>query len=233
MVEDDAIYLVQLESMLARLDNCEQVGSSNSYASAIKEINKSNPDIIIADIRLEGEHSGIDLAEELHNKAIAFIFVTAFSDEAVYKACKKYLCSKFIVKPFDVLTLKGLIDDISENIIKLSSTQIIKDDSLFIRKNNVFEKISIKDLDYFYSEGNYITFFMMTKKFVLKYSLSKLLKLNKFDSFVRVHRSYAVHKNKVDTVNFSDKLLSVAGMQIPFGRTYAKDVRKLMNLRLK
>ena len=219
--------------MLEGMEGYNFIGETRSYNTAIKDINKYHPDIVIIDIRLDGEYTGIDLAKELSDKAVSIIFVTAYSDQEVYKASKQYQGSKFIVKPFDVLTLNGLLDDISEDVVKLSSTQTIKNDSLFIRKNNVFEKILFRDLDYFYSEGNYITFFTLGKKYVLKYSLSKLLKHKRFDTFVRVHRSYAVHKDKVETVNFSDKLLTVTGTEIPFGRTYVKDVRELMNIGLK
>lgn len=232
VVEDDLSCSVKLEAMLESIGDYQLSGISNSYSKAVNEIKRCNPDIVIADIRLDGASSGIDLAQELVDRAISFIFVTAFSDETAYKATKKYAGSKFIVKPYDVLTLKGLLDDINQDIVKLSKNKTIKSDSIFIKKNNVFEKIFLNDLDYMYSEGNYITFFANNKKFVIKYSLSKLLQLKRFQTFVRVHRSYAVHMDKIDAINFSEKQLTIAGAKIPFGRTYAKNVRGLMTLRL-
>lgn len=231
VVEDDPIFSLKLESMLAQLADYEYVGKAASLVSARKGISKLAPDIVICDVRLQEDASGIDLATEFEDKAICFIFVTAFSDEGVYDKSKELTCSKFIVKPFDILTLKGLLDDIKKGIVKLSATQSVLDNTLFIKKNNVFQKVLLSDLNYFYSEGNYITFFCDKKKYILKYSLTKLLQIPKFADFERIHRSYAVHKRKIENINFAEKLVSVSGVELPFGRTYVKSVRSLMDVK--
>ena len=233
VVEDDHFFSLKLESMLESLSDYEFVSRASSIEDARRDINKFNPDIVIADIRLQDKSTGIDLAKEFIDRSLSFIFVTAFSDEKVYNQSKRFVGSKFIVKPFDILTLKGLLDDISSSILKLSSALTVKDESLFIKKSNVYERVQLNELNYFYSEGNYITFFSDKNKYILKYSLSKLLEIPKFSQFVRVHRSYAIHRDKLESVNFSTKLLSVAGAELPFGRTYVKDVRDLMDIKLR
>ncbi len=219
--------------MFESLSDYEFVSRASSIDEARKDIIKFNPDIVIADIQLQDNDTGIDLAEEFSDRSLNFIFVTAFSDENVYNQSKKFTGSKFIVKPFDILTLKGLLDDVSSSILKLSSTLTVKEDSLFIKKNNVYEKVHLSDLTYFFSEGNYITFYCKDNKYILKYSLSKLLEIPKFNDFVRVHRSYAIHRNKLESVNFSTKLLKVDGTELPFGRTYVNEVRSLMDMKLR
>lgn len=228
IVDDDTSFVVLLEAMLEEIPGFDLIGKSSNFDQAINDIKDLKPDIVISDVRLNNEHTGMEVAADSDLEDTHFVFVTAFSDQNAYSKSREY-SSKFIVKPFDVLTLQGLLEEIRDDVVQLSGSHKIQKDTLFIRKNNVLEKVRITDFDYLYSEGNYITFFVDDKRFVIKYSLTKLLENPKFHQFVRIHRSYAIHRDKLDKVNFSDKELTIKGTVIPFGRTYTKNVRAIMD----
>lgn len=233
VVDDDMLFGTELESMISSLEGFEFVGRSETFSEAVHSIRRIKPDILICDIRLDRDFTGIDLATEIKSLEIPIIFATAYSDFSVYNNSKAFAHSKFIVKPFDKLTLAGMLDEIVDEQIKLSVNDSIRNDMLYVRKNKVFEKVMLEDIDYLYSEGNYITLFHEKKKFILKYSLSKLLEVPKFDRFVRIHRSYAVHHTKVSSVDLTNKQVTIKETRLPFGRTYVKNVKGLMRLYLK
>jgi len=219
-----------MESMLKDLGH-EYLGTASGIDGVEAKITGINPGVVICNIKLDNLGSGIHLAKQVENLGLPFVFISDVSDASAYESSKKYFLSRFLVKPFDRLTLASVLDSIHNDIQELSATKNVKGNHLFIRKNNLFEKVRLDTINHMYAEGNYITLFSESRKYMLKYSLSKLLTLKKFSSFLRVHRSYAVNILKIDAVNFSDKEIQVNQVAIPFGRTYIKSIRELMGYR--
>jgi len=230
LVEDDLSFSVELEMKIKQIGH-EVVGKSTTYNQASLEIPSKKPDIIITDIKLDNGHTGLELAKSISRLNIPMIFVTAYSDESSYNKIKSVCSSfKYIVKPFDKLSLKSIIDDLIVQKQILFGDNYLSGEYLFIKKNNIFERIKLANIKYLYSEGNYTTLVLADKKFMIKYSLSKLLKLDKFSQFLRIHRNYAVNKASINSVDFSQRKIDIISDSLPFGRTYTKDIRMIMNI---
>ncbi|MDB4923246.1 sigma-54 dependent transcriptional regulator [Mucilaginibacter sp.] len=81
---------------------------ARSVPEALKIIKKQNPDLVLLDIHLEGNLTGIDLAKTLSDKNIAFVFLSANSNRQILDAAKATKPYGFLVKPFrekDVLVM--------------------------------------------------------------------------------------------------------------------------------
>jgi len=208
-------------------------GSSTNFTSAIRDIKSSAPDIIVSGTSLDNNFSAWHLKAEVPNIPSNYIFLSDTDSKEQFLRSREVRGSKFLVKPFGMYSLKGMMEDMHEDIIRFSTKLHAKNNMLFIKKNKVYSKIKLEDVLYFFSEGNYITLYTAEQKYIFKYALSKLLSLEKFRSFVRVHRSYAVNSAKVSEVSLGNKFLMVDQVKIPFGRTFVQDVRKLMDLGLK
>lgn len=99
IVEDEMIVATDLRMMLER-NNFTVTGIARSYEKAIESIAKSRPEMVLLDIFLTGNLTGIDLAKKLKEEGIAFIYVSANANEEVLNAAKKTEPCGFIVKPF-------------------------------------------------------------------------------------------------------------------------------------
>jgi PAS domain S-box-containing protein len=77
----------------------------SSGEEAIQEVEKLLPDLVLMDIRLNGEMDGIEAAENIRSRfKIPVIYLTAFSDENTVKRAKETQPSGFIIKkPFGFL----------------------------------------------------------------------------------------------------------------------------------
>ena len=81
---------------------------ARSVPDALLIIEKRTPDLVLLDILLQGDLTGIDLANSLRGKNIAFVYLSANSDKPILD---KALATKpygFLVKPFrkkDVLVM--------------------------------------------------------------------------------------------------------------------------------
>jgi two-component SAPR family response regulator len=76
IVEDQFIEANNLEMILVRAgyDVC---GIAVSVSAALKILEKKTPDIVLLDIFLQGALTGIDLALQLRERGIAFVYLSA------------------------------------------------------------------------------------------------------------------------------------------------------------
>ncbi len=81
---------------------------ARSVTVALSVIEKEKPDLVLVDIFLQGEETGIDLGKILHEKNIAFVYLSANSNRQILEAAKSTQPYGFMVKPFrakDVLIM--------------------------------------------------------------------------------------------------------------------------------
>lgn len=98
IVEDEFVVANDLEIML-EASGYEVSGIAVSAKAAMEEIAKNIPDLILLDIQLQGNVSGIDLATQLKAMHIAFVYLSASSDQATLQKAKATEPYGFLVKP--------------------------------------------------------------------------------------------------------------------------------------
>jgi DNA-binding NtrC family response regulator len=99
IVEDQFVEANYLKSMLER-SGYSVMGIARSVANAREMIAKEKPDLVLLDIFLTGKLTGIDLAKDLKEEDIAFIYLSANSNEDVFMSAKATQPYGFLVKPF-------------------------------------------------------------------------------------------------------------------------------------
>jgi two-component system, NtrC family, response regulator HydG len=81
---------------------------ARSVPIALKIIENDKPDLVLVDIYLQGNLTGIDLAKYLREKGIAFVYISANSNRQILDLAKQTRPYGFLVKPFrekDVLVM--------------------------------------------------------------------------------------------------------------------------------
>jgi len=107
IVEDQFIEANNLKLILKKADY-NVCSIARSVKEALTIIEEEKPELVLLDIQLEGKLTGIDLANSLRNRNIAFVFLSANSDEAILKEASATKPYGFLVKPFrekDVLVM--------------------------------------------------------------------------------------------------------------------------------
>src|ERR1700743_444321 len=107
IVEDQFIEADNLRSIL-RKAGYSVCRIARSVSEGLQIIEDENPDLVLVDIHLKGNLTGIDLAKTLREKNIAFVFLSANSNKQILDAAKATKPYGFLVKPFrekDVLVM--------------------------------------------------------------------------------------------------------------------------------
>lgn len=99
IVEDEFIVANDLSMMLRRAGFII-CGIADSVLEARDILSRKRPDLVLLDIQLKGKLTGIDLAHELREQQIAFVYLSALSSRSILESVKSTQPFGFLVKPF-------------------------------------------------------------------------------------------------------------------------------------
>ncbi|HVU90507.1 MAG TPA: ATP-binding protein [Pirellulales bacterium] len=110
IVEDERLVAMSLRRQLSAL-GYEVAQSVSSGEAAIAAAARLQPDLVLMDIRLEGQLDGIQAAEEIRkHRELPIIYITAFSNADILERAKVTEPFGYILKPFDERELHVVIE---------------------------------------------------------------------------------------------------------------------------
>lgn len=107
VVDDDRLVLATLSQGLQQTGY--QVTAAASGEEALQRLEDCRIGLAIVDIRMPGM-SGVDLAQELRNRDIPFIALTAYSDQEIVASMIEQGALCYLVKPVDIHQLVPAIE---------------------------------------------------------------------------------------------------------------------------
>jgi PAS domain S-box-containing protein len=110
IVEDERVVLRDLQQQLERVGHMV-VGTAVSGEKALEIAKSERPDLVLMDIRLEGEMDGIDAATAIREECyIPVVFLTAYADEDTVRRATRAEPFGYLLKPFEDLQLSTVIE---------------------------------------------------------------------------------------------------------------------------
>ena len=103
VVEDEPLTAFDNEMLLAE-EGYEVVATLDRFADAVKTLDREQVDLILSDVRLAGERTGIDLAVEAKARKIPVLFVTGAPPDNASE-----LVIGCLMKPYRGQTLKAAL----------------------------------------------------------------------------------------------------------------------------
>ena len=238
LVEDDWIIAKEISYNLQDM-GFEVAGCFDNGEEAYRQIKLLMPDLVILDIDLAGEMTGIELGAMLKKDGnTAFIFLTALADLQTVEKAKLVEPFAYLVKPISPETLFSTIEITLHNAarrnadITAAATSItgnlIFDDNIFVKNKKRLEKISLKDILWVEAYDIYAMIKTSAGQYLLSHSLKTVEEKFPSTHFIRVHRSFIVNKEKIDAIEEND--LIIAGTPIPVGKTYRDGLMKKLSV---
>lgn len=195
-----------VESVLINNDLSGQVVFSTTNPDNFLTYIEHQPfDVVILDIDLKSNLSGIDLANIIRkqNKKAYIIFTTAHLE---------YMMVAYKYKTFDFLAKPVTIERLEETINRLFE-DISDEGNSFFKCGNKKEYINTNDIFFIQKQGKKAIFKTSSGDVEINSSFSDILS-NLPNNFVRCHKSYIVNLNKISYINsnntiaFNEKLNS-------------------------
>ena len=198
---------------------------------AISFLKEHQVDLLFLDIQMP-QLLGTNFIRTLKN-APKVIFTTAYRKYAVEGF--ELDAVDYILKPISFERfLKAINKVLPVHFPSEQNTSLTKENNsetansfLYFRAERKMVKIFYKDILFIESLKDYIKIVTPPKTIVTKYVLSTLEEMLPGHEFLRIHKSYIVAINKIESYNADT--IQISKHELPIGRMYKFDVTRVLN----
>ncbi len=244
IVEDEILVATDIQESLESLGYTVQ-GMVDTGLKAIDAVEKELPDLILMDINLKGEMTGIEAAKMISkNSDVPIIYLTANADIDTVNKAKVALPYGYIIKPF---TDKDLQTNIEIAIFKFANDVKLKMESEQFNtffdlkdhsKNQIIvhgvkglEKININEVYFIEKENDQSIIHLADDEVVTSKSFAELTGLFPQKYFVQVSKYYVINTLKVFAVKYPEIIMADKMTVISVDEAY-KEMIKTINSEL-
>lgn len=224
IVDDEENAIDGIVDYLKELNNFQIVDTCFSAIEAMEKLKSNSVDLIFLDINMP-LLSGLEFLESLQNPPIV-ILTTAYSEfalDAFRLNVADYLLKPYTFQRFFQATQKAVELFKSQHL--LNSTTVNKSNDMFIRQGDSFQKINYNEILLIEAMQNYLKIYLENNKFVIHQTMSAIEEILPKEIFFRVHNSYLVNVNHIESVGKTK--LTVNKKEVPISK-YRKEA--FMNL---
>ena len=244
IVEDEILVATDIQESLEYLGYSVQ-GNVDTGLKAIEAVEKELPDLVLMDINLKGEMTGIEAAKIITQKHdVPIIYLTANADIDTVNKAKVALPYGYIIKPFTDKDLQTNIEIAIfkfENDLKnkMESEQFntffdLKDhgkNQIIIHAEQGLEKININDVYFIENSGEKSIIHLIDDEVVTNKLFEEIIGLFPKKYFVQVSSYFVVNTLKVFAVKFPEIIIADKMSVISVDEEY-KEVIKTINSEL-
>ncbi|MGZ8540164.1 MAG: LytR/AlgR family response regulator transcription factor [Chitinophagaceae bacterium] len=221
-IDDEPLALELIKNYAAKFPELELLQTFHDAISAVEFIRSITVDILFVDINMP-DITGLDLVRSLAEKPI-IIFTTAH---------KKFAIDGFELDAIDYLLKPISFERFSKAVakaIEFARYKIKKEneesESLFVYSEYRLIKIPLSEIEYIESLEDYIRIHLVNEKPVLTLMpLKKVLEKLPADKFKRIHRSYIVAVEKVNSV-LNRKVRLSSSTELPVSDSYTSFIKE-------
>jgi len=226
VVEDEYITQKTISVLLTEM-GYNVIGTAMNAEEAIEILNEKNVEFALLDITIQGQKDGIWLANYINeNYKIPHVFLTAYSDDVTIKNAIATNPYGYLIKPFQKAELFSSIEIAILNFNKQNTVKNKESDFIYIKHNEVFEKVTLDSIIYVESQKNYLLIITAEKEYRFRCTITEFItKLP--DNFIKTHKGFIVNINKNKGIN--SNFISIGNSKIPISKTNKEEVLKLLN----
>lgn len=211
-IDDEPLAITLLTDYISKTPFLELTGTFDNPLDAIDFLHHEPVDLVLVDIQMP-DLSGIEFVRTLESNP-KVIFTTAYAQYALDGF--KLNATDYLLKPFSYEEfLKAVQKAYKLSELENSATTIIESNNqfLFLKSEYKIRRINFNDILYIEGLKDYIKVFLKgePKPIMSLHSMKALEQKLPEEKFMRVHRSFIVNLEQIDTIDRS---------RIVFGKEY-------------
>ena len=221
IIDDEPLAINVIKSHLDQLDDFEIANTFTNAIDALNFLKDNSVDLIFLDINMP-LLDGINFVKILDVKPL--IIITTAHTEFAVEAYELDLLD-YLVKPISFPRLLKAVNKVR----KLKSTQQLTPERpyLFVKiDKKKMKKIYLDEILVIESLKDYLKINTTTNRFIIHQTLSSFTEQLPPNKFIRIHRSYTIAVDKIDTIEGNS--VEIAGIRYIIGRTYIDSVKSII-----
>ena len=224
IVDDEPLAQDLLEDFIKKVPFLKLIKKCKNAFEAMEVIHQEVVNLIYLDIQMP-KLSGIQLAESMDHKPMV-IFTTAYSKYAVESYNLDAI--DYLLKPF---TFDRFLKATNKAYAKYTGNSSQKNEQrkgnfIFVNAEYSSVKIDLKDILYIEGLKDYVKIYTGSKPILTLLSLKGIQEKLPADQFIRVHRSFIVSINKIESIQRNR--IIIGEKRIPIGDSYKNEFNKLI-----
>ncbi len=230
IVDDEPPAREVLRRYVAQLPILSLAGECGNALQAVSLLKQQHIDLLFLDIQMP-QITGLDMIGTLINPP-KIILTTAFEQYAV-KAFELDVAD-YLVKPIHFERfLKAVLKALPEQEARCETQSPVNAQGtadhafLYFRADRKMVKVMLVDIQYIESLKDYLKINTTKGPVITKYAISSLEAMLPASLFIRVHRSYLVSVNKIDSYTLEE--INIGSNIIPIGKLYRLQVLDILN----
>src|SRR3569833_29166 len=233
--EDDDLHADILKMHLHNL-GYQNAGIYPDASDAARLISAISPDIILMDIELAGETTGVQAAQK-HNAIFKnpLINLTSISPATIINEVKSTFPEAYLRKPYTEDQLSSAIEIAIHKYQRELLSPKYRDsfqqsDFLYVKVNNNLVKLLYSEILYIEAYDKYCFIHTADKKHMVTGQLKQLLQKLPPRLFLQVHRSYAINMNAISGIRTNQNTVEIGSALIPYSKTYKDELYSRLNV---
>ncbi|HZM16746.1 MAG TPA: response regulator [Candidatus Krumholzibacteria bacterium] len=228
LVDDEELARTVLRELLATHADIEVAGECANGFEAVKAVSELQPDLVFLDIQMP-KLNGFEVLELL-DRDVAVVFVTAY-DQYALRAFEVHAVD-YLLKPFGEERLAAALIEARRRLQAQERLPVAALaaaarpqgplERILIRDGARVHILSVEHIDYVEAQDDYVLFHSGGKKYMKHETLANLETQLDAKRFVRIHRSYLLHIERLSRVEPYAKDSRVAilqdGTKLPVSR---------------
>ena len=222
VTDDEELARKLLENYIGRLPNLHLVGLCKDPMETLQVMQQQQIDLLFLDIQMPGL-TGIEFLRTLKQKP-QVILTTAYPDYAIEGYSLDV--TDYLLKPFSFERFVQAVNKATEILSLKSSAKNggakTEKDFILVKSEHKIHRIKLDDIRFIQSMREYVAYYLPTGRILSLYSLKKLETELPPDRFIRIHKSYIVAIEKVETLE--GNMVRVGKDKLPIGASYREGV---------
>lgn len=215
----------------------------NSGEKALRELETNRPEIILLDMNMKGKMSILETTKLFHEQYnIPVVFISATNDKRAMDKARECGAHGLVFKPFTVNQLKVNMDFSLAHVDRENHLKAERDyylgmidkknlrEFIFIRADYKLNKIRLNDIYYIEALKDYVVINTGDNVYTTHATMKIMSRVLPPRDFVRIHRSYIVRLEKINSIKYPDLTVEGKMKTIPIGGLYRKELYKRLNL---
>ncbi|CAN5555145.1 LytTR family DNA-binding domain-containing protein [soil metagenome] len=221
ILDDEPLAVDLLKSYVDRTEGLSIAYAGTNVFEAIQFIQKNNIDIIFLDVQMP-ELTGLQVLKIIGTH-YQVIFTTAYTDYALDGY--DFNITDYLLKPITYERFMKAVDKTNKPIEYNSVPETnIANDFIFIKTDSKMVKVNLQDIIFVEGLKDYLSIHTNTEKLITLMTLKSLELLLPDRQFIRVHKSYIIALNKINSIEKSR--IFIGNEVIPIGDTYRDNFLK-------
>ncbi|CAN5388939.1 LytTR family DNA-binding domain-containing protein [soil metagenome] len=224
IIEDEPLALEKTKDFVTKVPFLNLSATFDNALTGLTYLNNNKVDVLFLDINMD-ELSGIELLES--SKINSQVIITTAYQEYALKGYELQI-TDYLLKPFTFNRFLQAVNKAQENLSQRVTDKQL--DFIFVKTENRLEKITINDILYIEGMRDYLRIHTVNKKIMTLQSFNEIEQLLPSNLVCRVHKSYMVAVNKIESIERSE--IKIGNILIPVSLTYKELLFQLINNKL-